>query len=137
MRISEQYYGLMQSFTDLKAWQTGMELVEEIYSLTRKLPKEEQYGLTAQLRRSVTSIVANVAEGFSRFTYADKANKYVIARGECGETKAFLLIALRLKFVSAPESRKAFQLVEQAGRLISGLIKSSKVRRNLAHSPIL
>ena len=116
----------MESFEDLIAWQVGMDLVEETYRLTRKFPKEELFGLTSQLRRCVVSIVANIAEGFCRHTYADKANKYTIARGECGEAKTHFLISVRLSLLTQSEAKKAFELVDRVGKLLSGLIKSSR-----------
>ena len=118
----------MKTFTDLQAWQVGLELVKEIYRLTKKFPKEELYGLTSQMRRSSVSILANIAEGFGRFTYPDKANKYTIARGECSETEAFLLIAIALGFVSTAETQKAMERTQRVGRLVSGLITSCKHR---------
>ena len=119
----------MQSFTDLKAWQVGMELVEEIYRITSNFPSDEKFGLTSQLRRAVTSIVANVAEGFGRYTFADKAHKYTISRGECAEVKAFLLIAIRVGYLDENQTQKSFDLVNQTGKLLSGLISASKSRR--------
>lgn len=116
----------MKSFTDLHAWKSGLELVEEIYKVTKLFPKEEVYGMTSQLKRCSTSILANLAEGFGRFTYPDKTHKYIIARGECTETEAFLHIAARLDFTSEEQIRKALELTQQTGRLISGLIRSSK-----------
>jgi len=55
---------------DLDVWKEGMELVVEIYEITKSFPKEEIYGLTGQLRRSSTSIPSNIAEGSAR-----KSNK--------------------------------------------------------------
>lgn len=125
----------MESFEDLEAWKVGMDLVEGVYELTREFPKEEMFGLTAQLRRASVSIVANIAEGFCRHTFADKANKYTIARGECGEVKTLILVAVRLTLVSEQRSRNALALVERVGRLLSGLIRSSKAQySNLQYS---
>ncbi len=118
----------MKSFTELEAWKVGMELVKEIYFLTKKLPKEELFGLTSQLRRCSTSILANIAEGFGRFTYPDKANKYTIARGECMETEAFLYIIINLQFVHEQETTKAMHLTSRAERLLSGLITACRKR---------
>lgn len=118
----------MQKFTDLHAWKTGLELVKEIYLLSRRFPKEEMYAMTAQIRRSSTSVLANIAEGFGRFTYADKANKYTIARGECTETEALLTIAVALKFITAQQASRAFDLIDQLEKMLSGLIRSSKSR---------
>lgn len=86
----------MKSYRELEVWKVGIQLLKEIYSLTEDLPKHEQYGLTSQLRRASSSILANVAEGFGRFTYPDKANKYTIARGECSEVDAFVSILVEL-----------------------------------------
>jgi four helix bundle protein len=54
----------IKRFNDLKIWQKGIEIVTDIYRLTKKFPKEELYGLTSQIRRSATSIPSNIAEGF-------------------------------------------------------------------------
>ena len=51
-------------FKDLRIWQKGIEIVSDIYLLTKKFPKEELYGLTSQIRRSAISISSNIAEGF-------------------------------------------------------------------------
>ena len=50
----------MKSVEDLKAWQTAMDLIVEVYEITKKFPKEEMYGLTSQLRRAAVSIAANI-----------------------------------------------------------------------------
>ncbi|MDB4978519.1 MAG: ribosomal protein [Candidatus Peribacteria bacterium] len=112
----------MESFTNLAAWKEGMKLVKEVYRLTGKFPKEEVYGLTSQMRRSSSSVLANFAEGFSRTSTPDKAYKYTIARGECSETKAFLLIAIELGFLEPEEAKVPIELTDHVGRLLSGLI---------------
>ncbi|MFA7681648.1 MAG: four helix bundle protein [Candidatus Peribacteraceae bacterium] len=118
----------MKSFTELNAWKAGMDLVEEIYRLTAKFPKEEQFGLSSQIKRACASIVANTAEGFGRFSYADKAYKYVIARGECAEVAAFLLIAIRVKFLTSDQAQHALELTDTVGKLLSGLVESTRKR---------
>lgn len=120
----------MDNFTDLKAWTVGLELVKEIYFLTKKFPKEEMFGLTSQTRRSSTSILANLAEGFGRFTFADKAARYTISRGECSETEAHVCIAIALGFVSELECQKILELIEFERKLLSGLISASNRRRS-------
>ncbi|MEK7137616.1 MAG: four helix bundle protein [Patescibacteria group bacterium] len=118
----------MDSFTDLEAWKVGMELLQEIYALTKRLPKEEQYGMTSQLRRATTSILANLAEGFSRASPADKAHKYTISRGECSEVKAYLLICIELRYFQQQDGQRALELVEREGQLFSGLIRAFSPR---------
>ena len=118
----------MDSYTQLEAWKVGLDLVSEIYVLTKKFPKEELYGLTAQARRAATSILLNIAEGFGRYTYPDKASKYTIARGECHEVEACLFIAIRLDYITFEETKKAFHLIEREQKLLSGLISSCRKR---------
>lgn len=116
----------MKSYEDLQAWQTAMDLIEEIYSLTTEFPKAEQYGLSSQLKKAASSIAANIAEGFGRYTYPDKANKFTIARGECTEVDAFLKIAIRVRITSAQRVQKALLLSKSTGKLLSGLIQSCR-----------
>lgn len=120
----------MKTVEELKAWQVGMDLVVEIYKLTKDFPQEERYGLTSQLRRAAVSIPANTAEGFSRFTYADKANKYTIARGECGEIKTLLHIVVRIGIVNREKVQKSMMLAEGTSKLLSGLISASKKQKS-------
>lgn len=116
----------MKCFTELTAWKEGIKLVKDVYELTRSFPKEEQFGLTSQLRRASTSILANLAEGFSRTSRADKQYRYTISRGECTETKAHLLIAFELKFGDPNKINNVIQQTEVVGKLLSGLIYSQK-----------
>jgi four helix bundle protein len=125
----------MKSFVDLKAWIVGLELVKEVYLLTKDFPREEQFGLTSQLRRATTSILANLAEGFSRRSAADKAYKYTIARGECTETYAFLLMSIAIGLLSNERAKHALSLVQETGRLLSGLIHVHTASCHSSYSP--
>ena len=68
--------GGMKSFTDLFAWKEGHSLVLLIYQHTKEFPKEELYGLVSQMRRCSVSITSNIAEGFGRLSYKEKAKFY-------------------------------------------------------------
>lgn len=71
MSLSKQ--GVMNtSYRDLRVWQKAMELVLTLYRETRGFPKEELYGLTAQMRRAAVSIPSNIAEGKGRSTDKDR-----------------------------------------------------------------
>jgi four helix bundle protein len=100
--------------------------VNDIYAITKKFPKDERFELITQIRSSSTSILANLAEGFGKYTYADKAGKYVIARGECTETEAFLHIAASLNFVSSSGIEPILKRTQHVGRLLLGLIFSMR-----------
>jgi hypothetical protein len=56
----------LNSFRDLRVWQAGMDLVIEVYGLTKGFPREKMYGLTSQLRRAAISVPSNIAEGHAR-----------------------------------------------------------------------
>lgn len=124
----------MNSFEQLQAWQKGMQLVKSIYELTKLFPAEEKFALTNQIRRASTSVLANVAEGFSRRTPADKIHKYTIARGECSEVLAFLLIAKSLGFIDNSKAVKPIALAEESGKLLSGLIREHLRNKDMPYA---
>ncbi|KKU57161.1 MAG: S23 ribosomal protein [Candidatus Amesbacteria bacterium GW2011_GWA2_47_11b] len=63
---------MVNRYEDLEIYQVSVEVAIEVYRLTKKFPKEETYGIVDQLKRAVTSIGANIAEGFGRFYFKDK-----------------------------------------------------------------
>ena len=65
----------IQSFKDLIVWQQAHQLVIKIYKITKKYPRDEQFGLVSQMRRSAVSITSNIAEGFVRKSYKEKVTK--------------------------------------------------------------
>ena len=83
--MSEDVVAKIRSFKDLKVWQKGVDLVETIYKVTKTFPKEEMYGLSAQLRRAAVSIPSNIAEGFGRHHYKENSQFCRISRGSLYE----------------------------------------------------
>ena len=71
----------MDSYQDLIVWQKSMQLVKEVYTLVKTLPKEEQFALSDQMRRAVVSIPSNIAEGYGRNSTNDYIRFLNIARG--------------------------------------------------------
>ena len=116
----------MKPFVELDAWKVGLQLVKEVHLLSKKFPRGERPALVAQMRRSSESILANMAEGCGRYTYADRANKFTIARGECAETEALVLLSSELGFVPQADAKKVLELTRRVGQLLSGLIRKSK-----------
>ena len=92
----------IKSFEDLVVWQESQSLAVSVYQSTKSFPKDEQFGLTNQLRRAVSSISANIAEGFGRQTDKDKKHFYTIAYGSLLEVKSFLYLSNKLQYM--PES---------------------------------
>ena len=77
----------------------GRELVIAVYELVKSLPREETFGLTSQIKRAALSVPANIAEGFGRYHYMDKAKFYLNSRGSLYELKSHLLIAQELGYL--------------------------------------
>jgi four helix bundle protein len=90
-----------QTFRDLIVWQKSHALVLEVYKLTRKLPKEELFGLVSQMRRAAVSVPANIAEGFKRRGKPDKARHMNIAQGSLEELQYFFILCTDLSYLPA------------------------------------
>ena len=116
----------IKSFTDLSAWREGHNLVLMVYSITRDFPKEEQFGLTVQLRRAAVSITSNTAEGFSRKSYKEKTQFYSMALGSVTELQNQLLIARDIGYLSNNIFNDIAQQSVTVHKLLNGLIKKSK-----------
>ncbi|MDH4152843.1 MAG: four helix bundle protein [Nitrospira sp.] len=72
-------------FRDLKVWQLGKEIVLDVYTIRKQFPREEVYGLMAQMRRAAVSIPSNVAEGFNRIHNKEYRQFLYVALGSCAE----------------------------------------------------
>jgi four helix bundle protein len=110
----------VKRFTDLIAWQKAMELVEQIYRVTKSFSKEELYGLTSQLRRSAVSVPSNVAEGHCRNGRREFVHHLSIALGSLGE----ILIAHRLGYLDEESQTSLTTLASETGRVVFGLMHS-------------
>ncbi len=119
----------IKSFTDLNAWKEGHKLVLMIYDVTRQFPREEQFGLTNQMRRAAVSITSNIAEGFSRQSFREKSQFYSMALGSLTELQNQLLISKDVKYVSNDSFDKIAEQTIIVSKIINGLIKSS-ISRN-------
>ena len=90
----------IESHRDLLVWQKAMDLAVAVYQLSRKFPSTEIYRLVAQMTKSVASVPANIAEGHSRATSRDYSNFLAIAKGSLMETETFVMLSVRLGYVS-------------------------------------
>ena len=114
----------VQNFYELEAWKTGHDLVLEVYKVTGNFPREEQFGMTSQLRRAASSITANIAEGFERYHFNDKQRFYHMARGSAGEVQNFFLLAKDLDFITIEACNSINEKIIRTRKLINGLIRS-------------
>lgn len=116
----------IQKFTDLNAWKEGHKLVLSIYKITKKFPKDEQYGLSNQLRRCAVSITSNIAEGFSRQSYKEKIYFYSNTLGSITELQNQILISRDTCYINQEEFKEIANQSVVVHKLTNGLIKSSK-----------
>ncbi len=101
-----------------------MQLTEAVYRLTRDFPRDEQFGLTSQIRRSAVSIPSNIAEGQGRQSIGEFKQFLGIARGSICEVQTQLEIALTLKFGSPKSIEEAIALSEEVRKMLFGLLAS-------------
>jgi four helix bundle protein len=116
----------VQSYRDLEAWQVGMQLVENVYKLTRALPREELYGLTAQLRRAAISIPSNVAEGQQQESTKTYLRHLSVALGSEAEVQTQLELVVRLELFAPDRVAPVLKLASRAGQILRGLKRSLK-----------
>ena len=120
----------MKSFRELIVWQKGIELVISVYRITKTFPKEEVFGLTMQLRRSVVSIPSNIAEVYGRQHTSEYIRFLQIARGSLNELMTQLEIASRLDYLSdiSNEMNECNEIAKMLNSLINR-ISSSTIRK--------
>jgi four helix bundle protein len=116
--------GEIRSYRDLKVWQDAMALVEDCYRFSKEFPREEQYGLTAQIRRAAVSIPANIAEGYGRNSAGSYVNFLRNAQGSLKELETHLILAQRLKFGSFEKAAQLLTHCDSIGRMLLGLARS-------------
>lgn len=118
----------MENYKELKVWQKAYNLTLDIYQVTKSFPKSEKYGITSQIRRSVTSTPANIAEGFNRQTPKEYIHFLYTARGSLQETEFFCLLCKDLGLISQERHETLQEKIIVIGKLLTGLIKSIKTK---------
>ena len=107
----------MKSFRDLRVWQQSMYLVETVYKLTQKFPKEEIYGLTSQVRRAVVSIPSNIAEGHTR----EHINLHHRSMAQASPAETQVEIASRLTYLLPSELEDLVREIRSLGKQLYAL----------------
>ena len=116
----------IKSYRDLIVWQKSMDLVTEVYRITKTFPKEELYVLVPQMRRAAISIPSNIAEGYTRKSKKEYIQFVQTAFGSATELETQMLIAQKLDYLSKIDSNKLFADVQEVLRMLNGLLKSLK-----------
>ena len=114
----------IRSYRDPKVWQLGMELADVCYRITRQFPKDELYGMTAQIRRAAVSVPANIAEGHGRNSRGDYAHFLRVAQGSLKELETHLLLAPRIGLADEKVVEPIVSKSDVLGKMLRALIRA-------------
>ena len=124
----------VQGLETLEAWKKSKALAVKVYrEILPLLPAEEKWNLNQQIRRSVSSVPANLAEGHGRFYYQENVRFCYVARGSLTETYSHITLAHELGYIPADRYKEVRELVEELARIINGYVaylKNSKIGAN-------
>ena len=115
---------------NLEAWKQSMNLVLQVYAVTKGFPKEEVYGLTSQMRRAAVSVPSNIAEGAAATTAKQFINFLSISLGSLSELNTQTEIAFRLKYINKDTNRNLNYQIDKCKSIVFGL-KRSIIKKQL------
>ncbi len=114
----------IQSFKDLLVWQKALTLSVLCYQLTKAFPKDEMYGMTAQIRRASVSVPANIAEGHGREHTRSFIQFLRVAQGSLKELETHLMLAEQVNLAPAAALAPAYAMTDEIGRMLRALIRA-------------
>ena len=119
----------VESYEDLEVWQLAMSVAETCYGLTASFPRDEIYGMTAQIRRAAVSVPANIAEGYGRDQTGNFIHFLRIAQGSARELETHLLLSSRLKLTEPAAIVEARTNAVRVSKMLRALIRSLEERK--------
>lgn len=117
-------------YRKLKVYHRSIQLVVDVYALSKLFPPNEQYALTSQIQRAVVSIPSNIAEGMGRFSIKERIHFIEIACGSLMETMCQLEVAMHLGYISTSQLEKEDNEVAEINRMLIALRKSLEEKNN-------
>jgi four helix bundle protein len=114
----------IERFEDLLVWQKGMEIVKQVYLVSREGELCKDFALRDQLRRAAISIPTNIAEGFERSSRKEYVNFLNFAKGSTGEVRSLLNVAFELGYLESSKYQELRNAVMELSRYLSNQIKS-------------
>lgn len=118
----------IKTYRDLIVWQKSVALVTEIYKTTKAFPKDETYGLIAQMRRCAVSIPSNIAEGYGRNSSSDYIRFLRIAMGSLYELQTQLEISVNLKYLKTDGFKRFYESSREVERMLSSLTRKMNTK---------
>ena len=113
---------------DLDVWKKSVDLVTDVYKVTKCFPKEEIYGITNQMRRAAVSIPSNIAEGAGRQTDKEFVQFLHIAMGSSSELETQIIICKNLEYIGVEEMNTVLEKVYDIRKMLTGLLRAVKSR---------
>lgn len=120
--------GVITSYRDLLVWQASIELAVSSYELTATFPREELYGMSSQIRRSATSVAANIAEGHGRDSTGQFIQYLRISQGSIKELETHIIICGRVGLLSPDSCHLVLGRCDEIGRMLRSLIRSLETK---------
>lgn len=117
---------IIEKFEDIEAWKRAREVTKKIYQLSGVGEFSRDFGLKNQIRRSLVSVMSNIAEGFDRDGNREFINFLSIAKGSCGEARSQLYVALDQNFISVEDFESMYDDLDQTSRMIGGFMNYLK-----------
>jgi four helix bundle protein len=115
---------MMRDFKELKVWHKAHRFVLDVYEKSRSFPADERFGLTAHLRKSVTSVPSNIAEGCGRESERELARYLSIAAGSASESEYQLLLARDLGYLPPNDHQKLDDQANEIKRMLGSFIRT-------------
>jgi four helix bundle protein len=125
----------MATFEDLDVFKRALDLMADVYRITKNFPGDERFGLTQQLRRASISAVSNLAEGQGRLTNGEWRQFLSQTRGSLFEMQAQLIAARRLEYLDETQYRQLRSAVRRVAEPLKGLIEFVVRPKAAAHPP--
>ena len=115
---------MSNSYKALEVWQLAIELVTQVYAVTRQFPREELYALTSQLRRAAISVPSNIAEGQGRLSAGEFRQFLGHARGSLMEIETQLIIASNLGYLAPERLAELSRMCERVSQMLYRLLQA-------------
>jgi four helix bundle protein len=117
----------IESFRDLRVWQSAMDLAVGVYELTKTLPKSEVYGLSRQIQRAAVSVPANIAEGQTRRNLREYLQFLSVARASLAEVETYLELIQRISYATPEKTAPLLELAASVNKQLVALRNSLTV----------
>jgi len=113
----------IDKFEELIAWQEARKLVNQIYDITDR-DRLKDLGLANQIQKAAVSVMANISEGFGRYSFKDSKQFFTMARGSVSEVQSHLYVMLDRKMISESSFNDIYEQAAKTSKLINGLIRN-------------